>query len=126
MKLKILNHEVKFQWGLGAFEICCDALELSLDEVERGVLLGDQKIMFRLAYSAIQNACEIDEVEVPFNFRKFQAWLDEADEGTATKIMEDYRNSKYLGKTVMDYYEAFSGNKQTGKDSKKKSPSGKS
>lgn len=104
MKLEINGNQYGLQWGTGAFEIACEKLNMSVNEVLLGV--ADNKVILTLAYSAIQNWYELqDETNVlPFSYRQFQAWLDEQDQQVAADIVKDFYKSKYEGKVMEDRY----------------------
>lgn len=104
MQLEILENKVKLVWGLGCFEIASELLKV--DTVEEVLFaVGDTSKMVRVAYSAIQNGCEIDGIDVPFTLRQFQAWLDEQSEDTGREIIEDFMKSKYQGRAMQDRYD---------------------
>jgi aminoglycoside phosphotransferase len=104
MQLEILGNQVKFEWGLGCFEIAAELLKV--DTVEEVIFsVGNTAKMCRVAYAAIQNWYEIEGKEIPFNVRQFQNWLDKADEETGVKIVEDFMASQYQGKVMKQRYD---------------------
>lgn len=104
MQLEILGNQVKFEWGLGCFEIAAELLKV--DTVEEVIFsVGNTAKMCRVAYAAIQNWYEIEGEEIPFSLRKFQSWLDKADEETGVKIVEDFMASQYQGKVMKQRYD---------------------
>ena len=104
MQLEILENQVKFEWGLGCFEIAAELLKL--DTVEEVIFsVGNTATMSKVAYAAIQNWYEIEGKEIPFNVRQFQNWLDKADEETGKLIVEDFMNSHYQGRVMKQRYE---------------------
>lgn len=104
MQLEILGNQVKFEWGLGCFEIAAELLKV--DTVEEVIFsVGNTAKMCRVAYAAIQNWYEIEGEDIPFSLRKFQSWLDKADEETGVKIVEDFMASQYQGKVMKQRYD---------------------
>lgn len=104
MQLEILGNQVKFEWGLGCFEIAAELLRV--DTVEEVIFsVGNTAKMCRVAYAAIQNWYEIEGEDIPFSLRKFQSWLDKADEETGVKIVEDFMASQYQGKVMKQRYD---------------------
>lgn len=107
MQLEINNHKVGLQWGLGCFEIAAKHYDVvTVDEVLTACA-KDSSTLARLAYSAIQNWVELQDetAGVPFTYRQFQAWLDEAPEQTGLDIVADFQKSKYNGKAISTHYE---------------------
>ena len=115
LQIKITNIETEQEteynvglvWGTGAFEECEEMLGIDLDEIDRGILFGKSKILNSLAYCAIVNWCKnlVDPIDVPFSYKQFIYWLDKAPQDTAKKMMDDYLNSSYQGRTTKDYYD---------------------
>lgn len=104
MQLEILGNKVKLVWGLGCFEIATELLKVdTIEEVMFSV--NDTSKMLRIAYAAIQNGCEIEDKEVPFTLRQFQAWLDPQDPKVGEDIVEDFMSSIYQGRVMKDRYD---------------------
>ena len=104
MQLEILGNQVKYEWGLGCFEIAAELLKV--DTVEEVIFsVGNTAKMCRVAYAAIQNWYEIEGEDIPFSLRKFQSWIDKADEETGVKIVEDFMASQYQGKVMKQRYD---------------------
>ena len=72
--------------------------------------------------AAIRNWCELNNAEMSVTYRQMQAWLDEAPQDTYMAIMDDFKQSKYLGRTISAYLLG----EEPAKPAKKKSPSAKS
>ena len=104
MQLNINDKNWKLVWGTGALENLCNQLNMTLNEVDVAIMLGDEKVVNRLAYCALQNGAEIQDSEVDFTYKYFLAWLDEQEEGLGQEISNDFLKSKYLGKTMEDRY----------------------
>lgn len=107
LKVKIQDKEYGFQFGTGAFEICCDNLGVDIHELQIQILNGNSKALNSLAFAAIQNWCELQspEVSVDFTYRQYQLWLDEADHATGLAIVDAYKKSMYEGKTMQERYD---------------------
>lgn len=134
MQLEILENKVRLVWGLGCFEIAAELLKV--DTVEDVIFsVGNTANMVRVAYAAIQNGCEIDGNEVPFNIRQFQHWLDEQPADVGEKIVENFMNSTYQGKVMKQRYDEIievlraansgSGDSDGNGDKKKVAPKGR-
>lgn len=105
MRLTIRDNSYRLSWGTGAFQIICDNLDITLNDVDFGIYSNDQKILNNLTYAALQNAAKIDEVEFNVNYWQFLEWLNEQPEEIGKDIINDYLDSVYLGKTMRQRYE---------------------
>jgi len=127
MNITIKDKNYRLVWGMGAIEIYCDTLECDLDGLamieDVSQPLKQLKAMLTIVYAAIKNGCEIDNVECDVTYRQLQEWLDQAEQGTADNIMQDFAQSKIFGKTLSEYFQTQP--EETGKV-KKKSASVKS
>lgn len=123
MKLINVNGEnYGFIWGTAAFLRTQDLLNLSLLDIQFGI--GEDRIFFNLAYSALSLWCKKNNKGTPFDdVEDFYMHADNFNESDITGILEDYMNSTYTGKTMRKYYEEkgviFNGT-ETKKDVKKK------
>jgi hypothetical protein len=126
MKLTINESEYGLQWGMGAIEIYCDNMDCDIDGLDKVITLNrDQpKAIVTIILAAIRNWCELNEREFAVTYRQMQAWLDEAPQDTYMSIMDDFKNSKYLGRTISAYL--LGEDPEPAKTPKKKSASVKS
>lgn len=110
---------------MGAIEIYCDAMDCDIDGLDKVITLNREqpKAIVTIILSAIRNWCELNNVDFGVTYRQMQAWLDEAPQDTYMSIMEDFKQSKYLGRTIAAY---LLGDEPEVKPTKKKSPSAKS
>lgn len=108
MKININGNEYGLCWGIGAIEIYCDTMNCDIDGLDKAVISEKEieklKAINILVLSAIQNWCELNDVEFDLTYRKFQQWLSDAPQQTANSIMNDWKASKYMGKTIGEYY----------------------
>lgn len=104
MQLTINGKVRKLVWGTGCFEDVCDRLGVSLIDLDILLAENESKTLNEITYSALRNGADIDDDVLDFNYKQFLAWLDEQEQGTGDAIMKDFLASKYLGKTMQDYY----------------------
>lgn len=104
MQLTINGKVRKLVWGTGCFEDVCDRLGVSLVDLDILLAENESKTLNEITYSALRNGADIEDDVLDFNYKQFLAWLDEEAQGTGNAIMQDFLASKYLGKTMQDYY----------------------
>lgn len=133
MQLIIKDKPRSLIFGTGAFEDCCDRLGMTLVDLDLLMAENEQKFLNEITFSALRNGADIDDQDFELNYKQFVYWLDNEPQDTAKKIMDEYLSSKYLGKTMQEYYDeliarfAASETEQPLKATKKKSsPSVKS
>lgn len=132
MQLTINGKVRKLVWGTGCFEDLCDRLGVSLVDLDILMAENESKTLNEITYSSLRNGADIDDDVFELNYKQFLQWLDEQEQGTADAIMKDFLASKYLGKTMQDYYndliarlEASEPEGQAKAVKKKHTPSGK-
>jgi len=108
MKLKIEGAEYGLQWGMGAIEIYCDRIGCDVDGLDKAIFsdkeIEKQKAITTLILAAIQNYCELHEIEFDLTYRKLQQWLSDAPQNTFNEIINDWKKTMYLGKTIGEWY----------------------
>lgn len=108
MKLTINGKEYGLQWGLGAIEIYCDTMNCDIAGLDQAIvserLIDKLKAINTLTLAAIQNWCELKDIDFDLNYRSFQSWVSEQPQEIANQIIDDWKASKYLGKTIGEYY----------------------
>lgn len=105
MQLEINGKLRKLQWGTGALEDLCDRLDMSLQDIDVAVITNENKILNQLAYSALRNGADINDEDLDFNYKFFLAWLDEQPQEKGVEIMQDFLESKILGRTMKDRFD---------------------
>lgn len=107
MTITINNVEYPLQWGMGALEIYCDTMDCDLDGLS---LIEDklhpllmQKAIVALVYGGVRNSCEINDLECKVTIPKLRHALNELPQEQFKAIMDDFINSKYLGKTLREH-----------------------
>lgn len=107
MKLEINGKEYPLQWGMGALEMFCDALDCEIGDIDKAFTDGKQqsKYLTTLILAALKNGAEAESYydEIGVNYRQLQKFIDEAPDGTLADILEDFKRSKYFGKTMASY-----------------------
>lgn len=108
MKLTINGKEYGLQWGMGAIEIYCDTMNCDIDGLDKALIaertIDKQKALNTLVLAAIQNWCELNDIDFNLNYRTFQNWLSEQPQNTADSIINDWKASTIYGKTIGEYY----------------------
>lgn len=124
MKLEINGKEYPLQWGMGALEMFCDALDCEIMGIDKALAPGREQVKYltTLIMAAIKNGAEAESYydEVGVSYRQLQKYLDEAPDNTLRDIIEDFKRSKYFGKTMASY---LFGEEEETNAPKKKSPS---
>lgn len=105
MQLVVNDKPITLIFGTGAFEDCCDRLDLSLVDLDILQAENEQKFLNEITFSALRNGAEINNQVFDLTYKQFVHWLDQEPQDTGKKIMEAYMDSKYLGKTMRDHYE---------------------
>lgn len=104
---EVVEKHYPLQWGMGALEIYCDLMECDLDGL--GMIdntanpLQMQKAIVALIYAGIKNGCEVNDVEFDVTMPKLRVCLDDMPQENFKAIMDDFANSKYLGKTLRQH-----------------------
>jgi len=105
MKLSINDKEYGLQWGMGAIEIYCDSMGCDIDGLDKVFVINKEqpKAIVNLILAALRNWCELNDETLAVNYRQLQAWLDEAPQDQFKSIMDDFKASKYFGRTIAEY-----------------------
>lgn len=106
MKLSINKKEYPLQWGMGCYEIFCDALECGMDGLDLVWMKNrnQNKYFCNLVFASLQCAAKISgNPELEFNYIELQAALDDMEPEVFTEIEKDWLLSKYQGRTMADY-----------------------
>lgn len=107
MKLTINNKEYPLIWGMGCFELFCDAMSCELEDIDKALNPSPEqnKYLVNLILAAVKNGAEIESAYEPFSvsYKQLQRFLDESPKTTLAEIMEDFKASKYLGQTIAEY-----------------------
>lgn len=108
MKLTINGKEYGLQWGLGAIEIFCDTHNCDVEGIEAAITstraIDKLKAINNLTLSAIQNWCELNNIDFNLNYRQFQNWLSDQPQETGNNIIADWKRSRINGKTIGEFY----------------------
>jgi hypothetical protein len=119
MKINFGGKDRGFQWGMGCLEKYCDLMDCDIEGLDMAFLPGrsQNRAMTNLLLAAMHNFAELNDEVIDFNYVKIQAWLDEAPQDTLTQLLENFKKSKYLGRTIEDF---FAMNEEPEADVKKK------
>lgn len=125
MNLEIKGESYPLIWGMGCLEIFCDAMSCDLEDIDKALNPNREqnKYLVNLILAAMKNGAELESAYEPFNvsYKEMQRFLDEAPEITLAQILEDFKASKYLGKTIAEYlFAEVAEETQIPKGSKKK------
>ena len=104
MKLEINGTSYNLNFGLGAFELAGDALDMTPDEVL--VEIGNSKVFNRLVYSAIKNALLLEDeyAELPFNYFKFLDEISQKPQEVNEEITKAFWATARNGKTFGEWF----------------------
>lgn len=107
MKLTINGRQYPLIWGMGCFELFCDAMSCDLEDIDKALNPNpaQNKYLVNLILAAIKNGAEIESAYDPFDvtYKQVQRFLDDSPKTTLPEIMEDFKASKYLGQTIAEY-----------------------
>lgn len=124
MKVTINDKEYGLQWGLGCLEIYCDKMDCGIDGLDLAFMPNKEreKAIVTLIHAALQNYAELYELDFTLTIRQLQAWIDEAPQEQFEAVMDDFKASKYFGKTIAEHFGIAP---DTGAPKKKRQPSAK-
>jgi hypothetical protein len=123
MKINIGGKERGLQFGLGAIEIYCETMFcdlLGLDMIGK-FGMEQARAIGTLIYAALANYADLNDEPIDFNVRKVQSWIDDLPQSDFEAIMEDFRKSKFLGKSLEDHFAASTEVGNESAETKKKS-----
>lgn len=125
---EVIEKQYPLEWGMGALEIYCDLMECDLDGLgmidDTSKPIQMQKAIVTLIYAGIKNGCEVNELEFDVTMPKLRVCLDDMEQAKFKAIMDDFANSKYLGKTLREHL--YGEIQETAPDNKKKGKASKS
>lgn len=106
MKVNINDKDYGLQWGLGCLEIYCDRMDCDISGLDLAFIPNKEreKAMVMLIYAAMQNYAELHEIDFTLTIRQLQAWIDEAPQEICNAIWDDFKMSKYFGKTIAEHF----------------------
>lgn len=94
MKLKIKDKEYGLNWGLGAFSIVMEEMDLSIEEII--ARFSEHKVNTALTYSALLNAYRVqlddDYATLEFGKTYFASWLEEQSQEIGDEILKSFLN----------------------------------
>ena len=107
MQITIKDKKYDLNWGLGAIEIYCDAMDCDIEGLsyigDNTNLIRKQKAITFLILAAIQNGCEINNIVFDVSYRQMQQWISEANQKIFDAVLDDFMKSRYFGKTVSEH-----------------------
>lgn len=104
MKLEINGTSYNLNFGLGAFEIAGDRLEMSADEVLEKIF--EPKVFNHLVYASIENAIKLEDeyALTPFSYNVFINKIGEMPQDVNKEILEAFLNTTRFGKTFREHF----------------------
>lgn len=105
MKLKIKDQECELVFGTAAFQILCEDLGVSREDIDLAIMTNENEVLNRLVYAALKNGALCNDTEIDFNYHVFMNWLDEQPQEVGTAIMDAFMQSKMMGVTMKDRYD---------------------
>lgn len=105
MKITIKGNEYGLQWGMGAIELYCDAMDCEIEGLDKVYMPNREqgKALTNLILAGLKNHAELNNEDMPVTYRELQAWIDDTEQDTFKAVMDDWNKSKYLGKTISSY-----------------------
>lgn len=128
---KIGGKQRGLDFGLLAIEYYCDALGRDIEALD-DIFLGDKPEIERLrsvstlVWAAMVAHSELSRKEIDFTLAQVKQWVGDLDIEVFNAILEDFKKSKYMGKTIESYYFAPIEGEQEEKKPVKKQGSRKS
>lgn len=106
MKINFGGKERGFQWGMGCLEKYCDLMDCDVEGIALFTYDNRQQIKAAssLLLAGMLNYSELNDEAIDYSYAKVQSWLDEAPQETWDQIVADFIKSKYLGRTIEDYF----------------------
>lgn len=107
MKLLINNKEYELSWGMGCMEMFCDTLGCEIEGLEKVITPGKDQIKYLtiLILSAVKNGADVesylDDFEV--TYKQMQKTMDDWDETKYKEVIDDFKKSRYFGKTMAEH-----------------------
>lgn len=107
MNLKINDKEYLLQWGMGCIEMYCDSLDCEIDGLEKVIIPGKEQIkaLTTLILCAIKCGAGVesyyDDFEV--SYRELQTTMDTWEETFYKAVVDDFKASRYFGKTMAEH-----------------------
>jgi len=107
MTLTINNKDYPLSWGMGCLEIFCDTLDCEIDGLEKVITPGKDQIKYltTLILSALKNGANLESAYDDFevSYKALQKEMDSWDEGQFKLVIDDFKSSRYFGKTMADH-----------------------
>jgi len=107
MQITILNKEYPLQWGMGAIENYCDMMECDIDGIamiaDRTDIIKNQRAIAVLILSAVKNGCDVYDEVFDVSLPKLRVAIDEMPQEKLQGILNDFENSKFFGKTMLEH-----------------------
>lgn len=111
--IKVKGKTYSFCWGLLTFVNTCDKLDISLPQLHQDIALDKPKPWYHLAYQAllthdetVNNGANTINGEIEdFSYLDFMQWFDEQPQEIGDAIIDDYKKSIYLGRTMQSRYD---------------------
>lgn len=96
-----------FSWGMKALEKYCDMMGVDVGGLDLMFNQGPLQIRATtcLLLAGMQTYSKHEKEVVDYDYDDVQTWLDEGNPDTLSKIMADFKESKYLGRTIQNYFE---------------------
>lgn len=107
-KHKIGGKSRGMTFGLLAVEYYCDALGRDVEALDDIFLakseLDKLRSLSTLVWAAMTAYCELETQDVDFTLANVKQWMGNIDDKTLTGVVEDFKKSKYMGRTIESYY----------------------
>jgi predicted PolB exonuclease-like 3'-5' exonuclease len=119
MKINFGGKDRGFQWGMGCLQKYCELMDCNVEGLDMVLINGKDQIKAAtsLILAAMLNYSDLHEEITDYKYSDVQVWLDEAPQETYNSLMEDFKKSKYLGRSIEEYF-AMDNSEPTGKEKK--------
>lgn len=107
MKINFGGKDRGFQWGIGCIRRYC---ELVGGDIETMELLDSPDVLIKLdanvklLLASMTTHCRLNDEVIDFDYDNVEAWLSEAPQKDMDLLMADFLASKFLGKSIQDYF----------------------
>lgn len=104
---KIGGKNRKLSFGLCAIEIYCEKMGGDIEQLDKIFKTKDLELMkavSTLIWAAMMAACELEGSDMDFSFASVKQAVGDLDQSVFEDIMIEFKNSRYLGHTIADYY----------------------
>lgn len=108
-KIKICGKQRTLTFGLLAIETYCEKMGGDIEQLDKIFHTSDLiqvKAIATLIWSALVASCELYGEDFDFSLNQVKQELGDMEQDVFDSIMEEFKRSRWMGKTIADYYYA--------------------